>query len=330
MPCIDLDTSTGSESFAYTISTPHHVSTRKIMHGLPTILLIHPVYGMAAVFHPIYEDPRLRRFNLVAMDLRGHGWTSAKVEDTYNGRVAAEDVLKLMEALEISACHVAGISTGASVALQMAIMAPEKMLSLFLLSPCPLTEPMDTIEGRQEIHYCWTQAVQHKDEEAQLDAIVGTAQMAVNNNQNPLCKALTAASVSAATRNWNSMNLDIMYAVTVQYFLKQPPYSVSALRRICCPISLVHCSDDIIYPLSSAQELLAHLRQANIKATLDIIEGAPHFGNATHINETNTLLYDFVLGNAPASNLPPAPACVQSPFTEELSAFGLFDEDEAD
>jgi hypothetical protein len=32
----------------------------------------------------------------VAMDLRGHGWTTAKVEDTYGSEVAARDILKLM------------------------------------------------------------------------------------------------------------------------------------------------------------------------------------------------------------------------------------------
>lgn len=33
---------------------------------------------------------------MVTMDLRGHGWTSAKVEDTYGRELAARDVLNLM------------------------------------------------------------------------------------------------------------------------------------------------------------------------------------------------------------------------------------------
>ncbi|KAF8187859.1 Alpha/Beta hydrolase protein [Mycena galopus ATCC 62051] len=183
MPRIDLDTSTGSDTFAYTISTPDDASAAKIVQGLPTILLIHPAYVMSAMFHPIYEDTQLRRFNLLAMDLRGHGFTSAKVEDTYDRKVAAQDVLKLMEALEISACHVVGVSMGASVALEIAIAAPDKLLSLFLFSPPSLTEPMESIEGRQEIHHCWTQAFQHDDRFDHIafrDAIMGTAQMANN------------------------------------------------------------------------------------------------------------------------------------------------------
>ncbi|KAJ7346174.1 hypothetical protein DFH08DRAFT_701642 [Mycena albidolilacea] len=90
MPRISLETTTGSENFAYTITTPTDTSTTEIVQGLPTVLFLHPVYIGSAIFHPIYADTRLRRFNLVAMDLRGHGWTTAKVEDTYGSEVAAQ------------------------------------------------------------------------------------------------------------------------------------------------------------------------------------------------------------------------------------------------
>jgi pimeloyl-ACP methyl ester carboxylesterase len=139
------------------------------VQSIPTVILIHPVYSPSFIFHrtcirafrsfklrlllaAVYADRRMRRFNLVTMDLRGYGWTLAKVEDTYGREVAAQDVLNLMvlrylyfpdsssilvsqDALSISACHVMGGSIGA-----MAILAPAKVLSLFMLSPVPLTE----------------------------------------------------------------------------------------------------------------------------------------------------------------------------------------------
>ncbi|KAF7333283.1 Alpha/beta hydrolase [Mycena sanguinolenta] len=349
MPRIALETTTGSESFAYTISTPTQDRAERIAQGVPTILLIHPSYTLSAIFHPMYEDPRLRRFNLVAMDLRGHGGTSAKVEDTYTTEVAAHDCLKLMDALGISEYHVAGVSMGASVALQMAIQAPQKILSLFLLSPPPLTEPADSIEGRQEIYECWKHGFENDDKEAVGDGVVGGLQMAYNNTETPFSKAcvvnadsplitllnltelifgasLTAVTMDTDTRNWAS-NFDVMYTVTVRYLQNQKPHAAADLARIRCPVLLLHCNGDIVYTRESAEELLALLRSVHVDARLDILEGAPHYGNVTHANKANAMLYDFVLANAP-EDLPESPNSPRSPFLEQFAAFGLTDDDD--
>ncbi|KAJ7885029.1 Alpha/Beta hydrolase protein [Mycena leptocephala] len=328
MPHIDLQTSAGPASFAYTISTPTVTSATTIVQSIPTVILIHPVYSPSFIFHPVYADRRMRRFNLVTMDLRGYGWTLAKVDDTYGREVAAQDVLNLMEALSISACHVMGGSIGACVALQMAILAPAKMLSLFLLSPVPLTEPAESTEGRQEIHDYWTQGFRNPngiDYTALEDAVMGALQLAYNNKETRLTKALTSASFKAALRNWGPDNFATLHSVTVKFFLNREPHPISALECIRCPIALVHCSEDIVYPRAYADELLSHLRSANLNATLYSIEGAPHFGNVTHANEMNTLLYEFVLANSSARDIPAAPASVESPFLEELAEFGLLE-----
>ncbi|KAJ7838530.1 Alpha/Beta hydrolase protein [Mycena olivaceomarginata] len=331
MPRISLETVTGSENFAYTIATPTDKSTTNIVQGLPTVLFLHPVYVSSAIFHPVYADTRLRRFNLVAMDLRGHGWTTAKVEDTYGSEVAAQDVLKLMEALQISTCHLVGVSMGACAALEIAIAAPEKVLSLFLVSPPPMKEPVESLEGRQEIANYMKEAGQHEtvDHAVMGDALMGGLQFAYSNHniETPLIKSLCTISVTAAERNWTGENAGLMHTVTVKYYLNQPQRtsseSLSAFARIRCPVSLVHGSEDIVYPPSCAEDLLALLRVANIDATIHTLEGAPHFGNITHQNETHTLLYDFILANSSAADIPPAPTFVQSPFEAEL---GLHDD----
>ncbi|KAJ6506902.1 Alpha/Beta hydrolase protein [Mycena sanguinolenta] len=282
MPRIDLQTTTGSESFAYTISNPTQDRAERIMQGVPTILLIHPPYVLSAMFHPMFEDPRLRRFNLVAMDLRGHGGTTAKVEDTFTTEVAAHDFLALMDALEISACHVAGVAFGASIALEMSIIAPEKVLSLFMFSPPPFVEPAGTLEGRKEIFACWKEGFQNSDNVAVGDAIVGGLQLAYNSTETPFSKALSGVILDCATRIWAKNYLHIMYTVTVRYLEDQAPPDASALARVRCPVLLLHCSTDLAYTLESAEELLATLRAAHVDAKLEVLEGAPHMGNVTH------------------------------------------------
>ncbi|KAJ6453349.1 Alpha/Beta hydrolase protein [Mycena sanguinolenta] len=326
MTRITLETTTGSESFAYTISTPTQDRAERIAQGVPTILLLHPSYVLSAIFHPMYEDPWLRRFNLVSMDFRGHGGTSAKVEDTYTTEVAVQDCLKLMETLGISEYHVAGVSMGASVVLQVAIQAPEKVLSLFLLSPPPLREPVDSIEGRQEIYECWKHGFEHDNKEAVGDGIVGGLQMAYNNTETPFSKALTAVTIDYGARNWTN-NLDVMYTVTVRYLQNQKAHAVAHLARIQCPVLLLHCNGDVIYTRESAEELMALLRSAGVDARLDVLEGAPHYGNVTHSNKANGMLYDFLMTNAPP-DLPDSPTSPQSPLLEQFAGFGLSDDDD--
>jgi pimeloyl-ACP methyl ester carboxylesterase len=107
----------------------------------------------------IYADARLRRFNLLTLDLRGHGPTSASVDDTYGRETAARDVLNLMvctashrrffkyfcllyaqDALKIPTSHLMGVSIGSCIALQMAIFAPDRVLSVLMFSPLPQIE----------------------------------------------------------------------------------------------------------------------------------------------------------------------------------------------
>ncbi|KAJ7817022.1 hypothetical protein B0H14DRAFT_2374231 [Mycena olivaceomarginata] len=90
MPLIDLETSTGPGSFRYTLSTPADANAEAIVQGTPTLVLIHPIALGSEIFHPIY-------FNLLTLDLRGHGSTSATVDPhTYGRETAAKDVLHLM------------------------------------------------------------------------------------------------------------------------------------------------------------------------------------------------------------------------------------------
>ncbi|KAK6977400.1 AB hydrolase-1 domain-containing protein [Favolaschia claudopus] len=339
MPHIDLETSAGVDSFFYTISTPTEPSASSIIQALPTIILIHPLYTGSVIFHPIFANNELRRFNLVSIDLRGHGWTSAKVDEGYGIEIVADDVLRFMDRLKIPTCHVAGMVTGASIALQMAMTAPERILSVFMMSPAPQKEPEESIQGRKEIADCWVQAygagANEEDQIAVGDVIYGSMQLAYNNeHESSLTKAVLGYSLSNDKRNWTGPNLRLVEFVTVNFFLNQnrrpplTPSSPSLLPLRAKPILLVHCSQDIIYPRSDSEQLLELLRSVDADVRLVSMEGAPHYGNVTHTEETNTLLYEFVMAHCEhVATLPPPPEVVESPFLEELAKHGLLEPD---
>ncbi|KAJ7848951.1 Alpha/Beta hydrolase protein [Mycena olivaceomarginata] len=298
----------------------------------PTLVLIHPIALGSEMFHPIYADPRLRRFNLLTLDLRGHGSTSAPVDPhTYGRETAAKDVLHLMDTLKIPASHLMGVSMGSCIALQMAIFAPERVLSICMFSPLPLIEPPEVMAGRQEIWDYWMEAFsdpQNVDSLALKDAMIGGLQGTWNNRQTNLSKALTAKTVPDIIRNWAPKNYDLFHGVAVNFFLDRPPHPVESLGRIHCPVAVVHCSEDLPYPIHHAQELLNLLQSASVAAQLFTIDDAPHYGNVTHFEEANDLLYEFLLANSKGTTLPPVPPSVESPFLANLVRLGFQQDDE--
>ncbi|KAJ6545683.1 Alpha/Beta hydrolase protein [Mycena capillaripes] len=287
MPLIDLKTSAGPGAFHYILSTSTDTNAEAIVEGTPTLILIHPIATPSEIFHPIYADARLRRFNLLALDLRGHGSTSASVDDTYGRETAARDVLNLMDALKIPTSHLIGVSMGSCIALQVAIFAPDRVLSVLMFSPLPQIEAQ-IIEGRQEIWDCWEEAFsdpQNVDTLSLTDALTGGLQYAWNNCETNLTRALVAKTVPTAISNWTPEHFDVFHAVTTKFFLNRKPHSVETLARVGCPVALVHCSEDIAYPRHHAEELLDLMKSAGVDAQLLTIDGAPHFGNITHLEE---------------------------------------------
>ena len=73
------------------------------------------------------------RFTTIRFDLRGHG-DSSKPPGPYSAALFAEDALALLDHVGIGRCHVAGHSLDATVALRLALDAPDRVERLALLS----------------------------------------------------------------------------------------------------------------------------------------------------------------------------------------------------
>ncbi|KAJ7818058.1 Alpha/Beta hydrolase protein [Mycena olivaceomarginata] len=245
---------------------------------------------------------------------------------TYGRETAAKDVLHLMvffirpgHSIKNPASHPMGVSMGSCIALQMAIFAPERVLSICMFSPLPSIEPPEVMAGRQEIWDYWMETFS----DPQNTQLTGGVQGMWNNRQTKLSKALMAKTVPDIIRNWAPKNYDLFHGVTVNFFLNCPPHPVESLGRIHCPVAAVHCSEDLPYPIHHAQKLLNLLQSASVDTQLFTIDDAPHYGNVTHFEETNDLLYEFLLTNLKGTTLPPVPPSVESPFLADLVRLGL-------
>lgn len=98
----------------------------------PPLLLLHSI----GTTHNIWDSQATAlagRFRVIRPDLRGHGMSSVPPGD-YSMRQLVRDALGLLDALGIEQAHVAGTSIGGRIAQQMAVEAPERVLSLCLLN----------------------------------------------------------------------------------------------------------------------------------------------------------------------------------------------------
>ena len=75
-------------------------------------------------------------FSVTALDMRNHG--ASPHDDSMNYPVMANDVLEFMDDHKISAAHILGHSMGGKVAMQLALMAPERVKRLVIADVAPV------------------------------------------------------------------------------------------------------------------------------------------------------------------------------------------------
>ncbi len=108
----------------------------------PSVLLLHGFGETHVAWRKI--APRLaERFSVVAMDLRGYGWSAAPDSDggaAYTKRAMAADVVTVMESLGHVQFALVGHDRGARVGLRLALDHPGRVSKLALLDVAPLDE----------------------------------------------------------------------------------------------------------------------------------------------------------------------------------------------
>ena len=59
-------------------------------------------------------------------------------------------------------------------------------------------------------------------------------------------------------------------------------YPMDGLKKITCPVLLVHCSEDVAYPVDLAENVRDRLEEAGVDVSLVSVDEAPHYGTFTH------------------------------------------------
>ncbi len=99
--------------------------------GFP-LVLIHGLNGDLTGWALVVPE-LARKYRTLTLDVRGHG-KSGKPDAAYSIRQFSEDLHEFLSQLQISKTHLLGLSMGGAIAQQYALLHPERVQTLILVS----------------------------------------------------------------------------------------------------------------------------------------------------------------------------------------------------
>jgi (E)-2-((N-methylformamido)methylene)succinate hydrolase len=118
--------------------------------GAP-VLLIHGVGGDSSNWGPIAEALRTR-FDLIAMDLRGHG-KSDLIAGPVDAHDLARDAMQVLDKAAVAKCRVAGFSLGGAVAQALTLDFPERVEKLAVIATVSGRTPEEKARALERVEF---------------------------------------------------------------------------------------------------------------------------------------------------------------------------------
>ncbi|KZV91490.1 alpha/beta-hydrolase [Exidia glandulosa HHB12029] len=324
---IDVQTPHGLVKFHYCIdiSTPTDKDASAVDLNLPT-----GCSYTRSTFLAVYLNPNSQILVSVAStsSLSTFSCTDRprRKPAVYGEKDAADDVAAFMDAIALPPCVVFGVSMGTIIGLRLALSHSDKVTGLFLVSPLGGAEPEVSGNGRRQIFDTWREAFtgDKVDQEALDDTAFGGLQLCWNSRKFPLADALYPITFVECIAHWQPETFPAFETTIVTFFTDRKGYTHEELATLRDkPVILSICSEDIVYPPEYFAKFAKQLEDAGVDIIVQNLEGAPHFGSATHHNIVNPLLAKFVPKQWKGSEVPPPPdSLVVSPFEPFLREAG--------
>jgi pimeloyl-ACP methyl ester carboxylesterase len=217
----------------------------------PTVVLIHGFASAIEAWAPVV--PVLAKTHrIVALDLKGFGWTD-RPEGDYSPEAQARLVLKLLDLRGVRKAALVAHSWGSSVALAMALAAPERVTKLALYDAWVYEEQLPTFfhwaraEGVGEMLFglYYKQRADERLALAFFDKKYVTEQL-VEDVEAALDRPGTVAAALAAVRGQRFERIQAKY------------------RTVDKPTLLLWGREDIVTPLKYGERLVSELPNAKL------------------------------------------------------------------
>lgn len=99
------------------------------------VVFIHGAGGSSVVWHKQIRDFK-KEFNLLLIDLRGHGKSANSIrnlwKEEYTFEAVTKDIIEVLDHIKIPPAHIMGVSLGTILARQLAEMEPHRVKSMVM------------------------------------------------------------------------------------------------------------------------------------------------------------------------------------------------------
>jgi 3-oxoadipate enol-lactonase len=246
----------------------------------PAIVLLHAGIADRTMWSEHLEPLAQSGYRAVAMDLSGFGEAGVA-----SGEQAPWiDVLATMDALEIHEALLVGNSFGGAVALRTAVVAPERVSAMALISA-----PAPGLDASPELEAAWAaeeRALERGDVDAAVAAVVETWTL-------PDAPQVLRERVAEMQRRSYEQQADTQDVTQAVDPLEEDP---DALTRLDIPTLVVAGDRDKLEFREGAEVLATTLPNSR----LEVIEGAGHLAPLETPEAFRELLLEF-LGGARAT-----------------------------
>lgn len=203
---------------------------------------------------------------------------SSMADGSYEISDMARDALGLADALELEPFHLLGVSMGGAIAQEVALAAPERVLTLTLAVTWPRGGPWAA-----KLSELWGARVRHMSREQRVDELM-------------LLTLSEAFFENAEGVAW-------LRDLILQYPYPQPPDAFARqldassrhdtrdrLATLEIPTHVIGAEHDILVPVWKSRELAELIPEAR----LSVIEACPHGLNLERAEEFNQLVLGFI------------------------------------
>jgi 3-oxoadipate enol-lactonase len=217
-------------------------------------------------------------YHVIAPDMRGYGKSTLPKNSPTKFEDYATDILLLLDSLSIKNFHLAGLSMGGQVIMEMFRQAPSRIKTLIFADTFAGPDTPEVKQGR----YDAADRLEKEGMDAYADEVIYKMIKPEHVSSMP--------HVSAPVVKMMKATLPLAAATALRARAERIDYLKDVLPAIDIPTLVIVGRDDEFTPVSKAEELQQNLQNCK----LVIIEDAGHMPNLEHPDQFNSVVFDFL------------------------------------